>query len=261
VALWGDSHAAALAPGLRALASAQGYSFIELTKASCAPLIGATHFVPSHPLLAETCVRYNHRVLDVLAATSSARIVVLNASWAGYLHRDWQDGWLVSATANARQAPNADRTRPLFAASLAASVHALKAAGQQVIVMNDIPAFDFEPLWRVRTARIPLRHVLARGLGVPDADDPGFGLANDAPNVAAASALLETTLASLPGVSLIDLKAAFCNPGGNCAYRDGDRMLYIDNNHLSEAGARFALQSFRLPELYDTSSSGRKSAL
>ncbi|MGH9560351.1 MAG: acyltransferase family protein, partial [Terracidiphilus sp.] len=37
VALWGDSHSAAIAPGLRAKAQAQGYSFAQLGKASCPP--------------------------------------------------------------------------------------------------------------------------------------------------------------------------------------------------------------------------------
>jgi peptidoglycan/LPS O-acetylase OafA/YrhL len=40
VALWGDSHAAALAEGLRRQAKAQGYRFAQLTSAGCPPFLG-----------------------------------------------------------------------------------------------------------------------------------------------------------------------------------------------------------------------------
>jgi hypothetical protein len=46
VAIWGDSHAAALAPGLRTLAIAQGYGFVQLTKAACLPLTGVVRYIP-----------------------------------------------------------------------------------------------------------------------------------------------------------------------------------------------------------------------
>jgi hypothetical protein len=48
-------------------------------------------------------------------------------------------------------------------------------------------------------------------------------------------------------VKLVDLKTKLCRRPNQCAYRDGDKLLYIDNQHLSSAGARYALRDFELP--------------
>ena len=95
VALWGDSHAAALAPALRAAAAAQGYGFVEMAKASCPPLLGATHAVPRLPTLAASCGRFNSAVAQQVESDGRIRVVILSADWAAplYLTRHLA-GWL-----------------------------------------------------------------------------------------------------------------------------------------------------------------------
>lgn len=261
IALWGDSHAAALAPGLRELANARGYGFAELAKASCPPVIGAAHFVPRHPRLAAECLRFNRAVIEGLAGDVRIRVVVLHAAWAGYLHRDWQDGWLVGDLAQDTQPPTAEQARAVLEQSLAAAIRSLRVTGKQVIVVDDIPSFDFEPQWRIDTARIPARRGLAEWLRGRDVDDTGFGSPGDAENAAAATALLEQTVAEQAGATLVDLKPRLCGVDGRCKYRDGSRVLYLDNNHLSPEGARDALRGFALPAANEPGSSvGRERA-
>lgn len=247
VVLWGDSHAAALAPGLREIANAQGYAFAELTKASCPPAMGVTHFVPRHPRLAEECLRYNERAFDLIGKNDRIRMVMLHCAWAGYLHRSWQDGWLATGRGSRSEMPDGKMAGAVLRQSLAETIRGLEAAGKQVIVFDDVPAFDFEPQWRIDTARIPMRRMLARWLGAKGADDPGSTAPGDDDAAAMADSLLRQTLAGEAGATLVDLRAPLCSAAGQCAYRDGDRLLYLDNNHLSPAGARYALREFSLP--------------
>jgi peptidoglycan/LPS O-acetylase OafA/YrhL len=247
VALWGDSHSAALAPGLRAAAAAQGFGFIQLGKASCPPLIGATHFIPRIPLLAAGCQRFNRKVLDLILADRRIRIVVLAAVWSAPLNRTWEDGWLTADLAHAAEIPAAGANTREFVDSLTAVLRALKSGGKQVIVIEDVPSFEIDPLWRVRSAHIPARRRFTAWLGIQDAIDPGFALPDANPNIAAANSLLRQTVAGVTGVQLVDLNPALCSASGECIYRSGDQLLYDDSSHLSTFGSIYALRDFRLP--------------
>jgi peptidoglycan/LPS O-acetylase OafA/YrhL len=249
IALWGDSHAAALAPGLRSAAIEQGYGLVQLNKAACLPLSGALRYIPLIPAQAARCLSFNRRVLSLLQSDARIRIVILAGDWAGCLDRTWERGWLTADIAQASAMPSLDAVRTLFIESLRALIETLRAAGKIVLVLEDIPNFDFDPLDRVRTARIRARGILAGWLGVEDAGDSGF-----APNgVASADALAVTTLRqavpSEDGVELIDLKPALCSAPDHCAYRDEDRLLYADSGHLTLYGARYAVRNLRLPTL------------
>jgi hypothetical protein len=98
VAIWGDSHAAALAPGLRALAIAQGYGFVQLTKAACLPLAGVMRYIPRIPAQASRCLNFNRKVFDLIQTDPRIRIVVLAGVWSGCLERNWENGWLIADT-------------------------------------------------------------------------------------------------------------------------------------------------------------------
>jgi peptidoglycan/LPS O-acetylase OafA/YrhL len=249
VALWGDSHAAALAPGLRSAASEQGYGLVQLNKAACLPLTGALRYIPWIPAQAARCLSFNRKVLSLLQSDGRIRIVILAGDWAGCLDRTWERGWLTADPAHASAMPSLDAVRALFLQSLAAQIQTLRAAGKAVVVLKDIPNFDFDPLDRVRTARIPARGILASWLGGADAGDSGFAPSAVASVDALAGATLRQAVPSQEGVELIDLKPALCTAAGHCAYRDGDRLLYADSGHLTLYGAHYAVRNLRLPEL------------
>ena len=247
VALWGDSHAAALAPALRSAANAQGYGFVELEKNSCTPLTGATHYIPRLPLLAAACLRFNCTTLGLLEDDRRIRVVILAAAWAAPLYRTWMDGWLSADVAREPQVPSPEATRRLYLESLTTSIRALEDAGKQVIVLEDTPNFDFDPMLKVRTARIPARRALARWLGIQGDPDPGIALPADDASIAASVSVLEEAAAHLLGVALFDPKPTLCRSSTECAYRDGESLLFIDSSHLSPDGARRALRDLQLP--------------
>ncbi len=258
VALWGDSHAASLAPGLRALAIAQGYGFVQFTKTSCLPLAGVVRYIPRIPAQASRCLNFNRKVLDLIQSDRQIRIVVLTGAWSPCLERTWESGWLIADTSrqpwNPNQLPSLSATQALLAQSLRSQIQTLRAADKYVIVLEDVPNFDSDPLARVRAAHIPARNALAKWLQVENAADsaidPGFALNNaDASVDPLAIEAVNKAVPAQDSTELIDLKPSFCLDPSHCAYRDGDRLLYFDSGHLTAYGAHFALRNFHLPAL------------
>jgi len=247
--VWGDSHSAALAPGLRANAFAHNAGFIQFGKAACAPLLGATHFSPRIPRLAAECAQFNLHVFDLIRVDSNIHTVLLNADWAGYLYTTWQDGWLTSSDSIDPNSPDPQATRTLFVQSLASTIQTLQSAGKHVIVLNDIPTFDTDPLWRMRTQSIPARHGLAGLLHIPNAADPGSSPPSADAHTAVARTLLAAAVAQSPGAQLIDPAPALCTTSGECAYRNAQTLFYTDSNHLSTAGSLFVAEHLDLQEL------------
>lgn len=242
VAVWGDSHAAALAPGIRTAANDAGLRLAEFAKPSCPPLGGATRYLPKHLAAAAECMAFNRKVLNLIEADKSISVVVLAGFWAAPLQRNDEDGWLAVNLADQHRVPSAEQSRAEFAAALSATVRSLRQAGKKVVILGDVPNFDRDPIWMVTTGRIPARRFLYRlltghrlqdtGLASPSAmsSDPRTGLA-----------LLHEAVGGLPGVDILDLKSALCPSPNQCFYRDGNALLYIDTQHLSADGANFAL--------------------
>lgn len=102
---------------------------------------------------------------------------------------------------------------------------------------------------RTLTARIPARHALAVLLGALDASDPGFASPDVVPEAGVAISAVREAVAAFPDVALVDLKSKMCRNASQCAYRDGDRLLYSDSHHITPDGAQYALRGFRLPIL------------
>jgi peptidoglycan/LPS O-acetylase OafA/YrhL len=250
VALWGDSHAAALAPGLRAVVRAQNYGFSQFTKTSCLPLTDVLRYIPRIAAQAERCLEFNRKVLDMIRADRRIRIVILTGAWAGCFDLNWEGGWLSTDPSRRMLVPSLESVRQLFVQSMADEIQSLRAVGKSVVLLEDVPNFDFDPMWRVRTETIPMRRVIAEALGMKNGVDFGFG-ADDGDRTAGALAndSLRQAVSTQPGAELIDLKPALCQDEARCAYRLGDRMLYFDSGHLTAFGALYAVRNLRISTL------------
>jgi peptidoglycan/LPS O-acetylase OafA/YrhL len=247
IAIWGDSHAAALAPGLRPIANAAGYGFAQLTHGWCAPLAGAADYLPEHRQVASQCMQFNRQALAFLTGNPNVRIVILTACWSDSFKQQKVDRWLVTDRGNDQKIPSLDEASLIFRQSLQTSIQALLAAGKKVIVLQDVPKFESIPLTTIRTARIPARHTLATWMGNPDTNDAGTAAANLSPDIAIADTQLKLVVSEFGSVPLIDLTSQFCHSGNQCVYRIGDRILYLDSEHLTPFGADYALRNFHLP--------------
>jgi peptidoglycan/LPS O-acetylase OafA/YrhL len=247
IALWGDSHAAALSSELGAMANSDGYNFVQLVKPACFPLSGAALFSPMNRSAAARCLRFNQHVLQLISADRNIKIVIIAGYWNSIVNLTSQVEWVREDTPNQSITTGPDQTQKIFMDALAASIRSLQASGKQVIVMDDSPNFDFNPFLRYSSIQIPLRRAIATRLGILNPGDSGFGSQKSLSSAAKATSLLQEIIASVPGASLFDLRRELCGESGQCIYRMEDQLFFRDSNHLTPNGTRYALRDFHLP--------------
>lgn len=247
VALWGDSHSAALAPALRAEVESRGDHFIEFSKSSCLPLVGVAKYVPQHPAVVEECVEFNRIVMQTIVADSKIHMVILAGRWADPFLDGNIEPLLTASYSKENHLPASDETR-VFTDAMAKEIGALQSAGKHVVVVNDVPNFDFDPLVSLRTTHIPARRVIASWM-VHGNDLPGKARASFVDAAARSDEALETIRGRFQNVELIDLRPMLCDAGGMCTYMHGGRLLYSDGQHLTPDGAFYALRGLSLPGL------------
>jgi peptidoglycan/LPS O-acetylase OafA/YrhL len=250
IALWGDSHAGAMAPGLRRIVEADGYNFVELAKVGCLPLIGAVRFTPTQPAESPECLQFNEKALQVIEGDPRIRLVIVSGYWANPFRPDPRETWLTPDLTHEREIPSLAATQSLFEQALTETIQTLEAAGKQVVVLGDTPSFDVNPIGRVAITEVPAERLLAHWLRIPNADDPGYDAPNYVESDRLAAAAIRAVMARVPAAMLIDLKPAMCRTPTECFYRDGENLLYADTHHLTPDGARFALRGFELPPLH-----------
>jgi len=247
--LWGDSHAASLAPALRQTANSQGYNFIQTTRSSCLPTTeaGAMNFNAQHPSNVAECIRFNRRTLDLITADRRVRIVIMAGKWA--------DGFFIDRNSphadileRSRDSAHVESVRNVRSRSLLSLIQLLKENRKQIILIDDVPNFSFDPSLTFRTSRMPVRHTIAAWLGV---GSENFGFAPDGhfTEDEMSTDMLNQIHQRISGTQLVDLKSTLCNRQNLCAYIDGNQLLYSDEQHLTADGARYALRDFRLPRL------------
>ncbi len=245
VALIGDSHAAALADALRSVARGSGYGFDEIAKSSCPPLYGVTIYMPNHPGHDHECSAFNAKTLDYLRASPQIRTVVVAGFWAGPSSQPDEGFSYVSVGGDTKRVSEEASLKNLER-GLESEVEQLRALGKQVVLVKDAPALTFNPV-RYEIARfIPLRRALG-GIFSPDMRSDltyassGGSLYDDS----AESASIDTIATRRPGVRAYDLQRALC-ANGTCSFISDGTLLYIDANHLSQAGAERALAGLEL---------------
>jgi peptidoglycan/LPS O-acetylase OafA/YrhL len=235
IALIGDSHAAALAPGLRAVAKEQGYDLFVFTKSSCPPMVTVTRFMPNHPGHDRQCAAFNASVMDILSRHPEIRTVVMTGYWSAPLIEASEGSRYTLAGAPAPVDPAENKS--VLKAGLAAQVAKLRALDKRVIVLQDVPIFDVDPVAVVLRQAIPARDLLADLLGA-DAGSPSELNASVrfARQIETAQAVVASAVLSNEEVSLIDPKHFLCGKTG-CEFASDRQILYVDNQHLSPAGA------------------------
>ena len=240
IALVGDSHAESLSSALAEAARQRKLGYMQFTKASCPVLKGVSRWDPLYPLHARECAAYADRVMEALIADPRVKTVLLTSYWSG----PFESLGRRERYTDAAGMPGADMTQELalLQQGIAATVKPLLAAGKRVVVLGDVPAFDFDAGRAVKTYLLPLRRDLDTLLG----DHPGLsgGVAawsHIAPQRMQARRAVMAGAASVPGVEFYDMASSMCQRTG-CRYADGDIAYYLDEHHLSPAGARIALK-------------------
>jgi hypothetical protein len=246
IALMGDSHAAAVAPGLHTVAAQYGYRMVEFDKMSCPVLQGVSRSAAKHPRNAQECAEFNrHRIAYVLH-DPSIRVVVLAAYWSEALRQArFSDRYL--ADGENPEDLSAAQSAELLEQGLNGLIDELERAGKDVCLMQDNPLFTFDPMYHMRTELIPPRRALARIVAASTLNwSDGIAPPSNAPEIAEARLLLAQVAAAHPKVHLIDLQDTLCSTSG-CRFALASQTLFIDFQHMSSVGAHFALANLRLP--------------
>jgi peptidoglycan/LPS O-acetylase OafA/YrhL len=235
IAVIGDSHAAALAPGLRAVVKEQGYNLFAMTKSSCPPMYTVTRFMPNHPGHDQQCAAFNAAVVDIIAKHPEIRTVVMTGYWSAPL---------IEASEGSRYAlkgapapVNSEDNKAILQVGLAAQVKKLRSLGKKVIVLQDVPIFDVDPIAVVLRQEIPARNLLANVLGANHGPASMLNMSQRfAKEIDTAQNAVNAAILSDQDVALIDPKHYLCGKAG-CEFMSNSQILYIDNQHLSAAGA------------------------
>lgn len=239
VALLGDSHASALSEALRERAGAHGYDLLQMTAASCPPLRGATLRLLEHPGASQACAAFNAAAIDRAARDPRVKIVVLTAFWQSPFsaHALTIGDGVVEADGRFADRSSAAELR----IALNRTLTHLRAGGKQVVLLGDVPWMRFDPARHVWASALPLRGAIERyinpGLHSPDGfvDDRFFD-----PLLDQGDAIVRQVAREVGGVRFARLRTLLC-PAGRCRSARGNMPFFIDQQHLSRAGADYVV--------------------
>lgn len=240
LALWGDSHAAALGPAMQQLAVGHDYGFQQLTKAACPPLPTAQQRWALRPTFERTCAAFNHAVLQRVLSDHSIKVVVLAGLWSSFCSDDGNGDCYSENTQAGQQRLESRNHRDLHSVLLE-TITLLKASGKRVFIVTDIPRFAVDPMSIVRNSVITSRGELASLLS---SQVFSLGPVDEASLIKPADTITEIEIrqaASEGGAQIIDLARNLC-PASRCRFWDNGVLLYADSGHLTTAGAEYALR-------------------
>lgn len=227
VVLWGDSHAAHLAPAFEEIGQRLGVTTRQITKAGCSPIPGV-RFLPFDESRAE-CPAFNEAALRTVLANQAVRVVVLAARWDVFV-----GGNILLTTDGTKPSPAA--SRQLLVSSLRKLVTELVASGRQVMLAGQVPLPPPELI--LCTTRARFRGLDESGCAV------GPAQAREQTEHAVNRALAEVAAQVESGLHIVHPYAELCGQQG-CAVQAGGQMLYTDESHLSSSGARLLASSLQ----------------
>jgi peptidoglycan/LPS O-acetylase OafA/YrhL len=216
--IWGDSHAAAIAPAIDVAARRIGVSGLFVGRASCPPLPN-TDF--GSPAAVKRCVDHTSAVMSLVEQRQFA-FVFLVGYWPKYVHRAELPGQGIFFDPNVEPS-TADWSAPVRA-SLETTLAKFTRQGTKAILVMDVPEMGYD---------VP--EALARAVVLGSSLDIAPSLEYTNKRQALARRVLEETAKSV-GALVIDPLSAICDAYRCHAMRDGV-VLYADQDHLSAKGA------------------------
>jgi len=220
VALWGDSHANALAPALDTALRRLGKAGYLYFGSGCRPLMDVAR--PGR----NRCPRFNEAVADAIAADPHLETVYLAGYWRLPLMGQSYDkgNFLVEDDRSSER--SAVENRAVFRRGLARTLAALPE--RRVVLVEDIPEVGSQ-----FGKSLGNHFVRERWLGIARQGEYSFTRRDDDAYPEVFESLLRS---GFPDLAILRLQATLC-AGARCPLmREGD-LLYYDGDHLSEKGS------------------------
>lgn len=160
-AVWGDSHANALGAGFDEVARRYGVSGLLFSLNSCPPVPG---FMLLSDKYREDCPAFNKVVLRLVVANKNIKTVLLLARWSSYIDASSYNNGLGGAepvrvfrigTELGRILVNRDQRLNFFRDQLSLVVATLEKAGKHVVLVYPVPEFGWDvPDFAARPLRL-----------------------------------------------------------------------------------------------------------
>lgn len=229
VALWGDSHAAALEATLKSWAEETDTHFRAFIGYGCPPLPGAYLRNTPVALPKSKCLRNGTPVLEAILADGKIDTVILSARWVWYFTgtRNGPDGGgPVYLTQDKWDVASKSGNRTVFESSLTSLTRTLQKAGKKVVILQPVPEFNFDPV-RCYQAELLGREAsgtcLMRSQAANDRQDQ-------------TNRFLTRLSDGNRAIRLVQPDTVFCSQTACSPVLDG-RMAYQDDDHVNRIGA------------------------
>lgn len=222
-AIFGDSHAAALAPGFVASAQAKSTRLILFSVSGCAPIYDLVR----NAALGADCSAVRTRIASYLIAHREITTVILAARWTSVFSGGTLDNAQGGIGAHPRPVPS-DAQSAERLQGLRSMIVELLRSGKQIVLVYPIPEAGWDvPKYLAKADR--------RGIPAPELSiDRSIELTYTAPARAALDAI-----GTMPGLTRLDPLASLC--AERCALNRRWASLYADDHHLTSDGAKVAV--------------------
>ena len=247
--VWGDSHADRMAVPISQVAEADGVKGVLASVGSCPPLIGVNWPLPS-------CREFNDEVVH-LVDRRNVKYVIISAMWANYSEgtRYRTDGAFMALsplTDDQSKERSAAENHRVFSQGLLRTARHFADEGKWVVLIGPVPEVELS---------VPEALTRAEQFGTTKAIGASRVAFEHRQNYVLQS-LAEA--AKIPGVRVIYPSSSLCG-AASCAVESADKVLYIDDNHLSRAGLELIRPQFegifelagKLPTAQAIASGGR----
>lgn len=239
IALWGDSYAMHLVPGLRKI-TAEGPElgdFVQVAKPACAPVRELVSIDSEHgETWARLCQTFNDRAFELIAGSATVRYVILSSPFSGYLDQG-------PLKALYRGTPTSV-DRNVVIDRFAATLNGLIAHGKTPILVAPPP----RPGYDVGSCQEQKLHgLLLFGRASCDFDVAEYR--NRQKGIV--EGLREVSRRT--GVQVVWLDESLCDADGKCrtSLEDGT-SIYKDDGHLTVRGSEWLLPRTNLRALLST---------
>ena len=222
--VWGDSHATALLTVLAEEASDRGVSGTLAWRAGCPPLVGAGVAGEQD----HECAQFNRAIMR-LVHSGRYRNAVIVARWSYITNgsRTWDPRarFLWTLELDGKVPQSAEDNNVFFERALRRTVFALRAAGLQVFLVQDVPHYRKD---------VPTLLANADRYGIATAT---IGLDTTTHRAQQRRALeVFRELARTSGAVIVDSALPLCE-SLRCIVTLDSQPLYVDRDHLSRFGA------------------------
>jgi len=223
VAIWGDSYAMHLVPGLLANPNVKN-SIIQVTKSACGPVLEiAVVDEKDNKNSAEKCIAHNNLALQYILSLDSVKYVVMSSPYSQYVKNEGQSLLFNGAVI----AQNSE----MVVSQMVKTIQLIRESGKTPIVFSPPPSSDFnigDCLER------KANHAVVFGRRDCNLTLEEYTRQNQPVTVALREVEKQT------GARFIWLESLTCDDKV-CQTRIEDVYLYRDGGHLSYAGSEFLL--------------------